>query len=119
MAAYIGGPMSTEDIFSAAAGAQSAEEAAALALIAGVPSTAPPPVDLNAPFDVKADGLGLTETELVEAGIMEAAPVENWRPVGGQEVQLMLRAITAGFERTPGVPVTKSEVLAFLGSKGL
>lgn len=103
-------------------GAPSAESAA---LIAGAPSTSPPPVDLNAPFDVKADGLGLTEAELVAAGVWQPvvtaeplAPVpESWRACTGPDVTAMIKASQAGFVRTPGF--TRADVLAFLAAKGL
>lgn len=88
-------------------GAPSAES---VALIAGAPSTSPPPVDLN-------DGLGLTEADLVAGDVVTPEPQPNWRAVTGPEVTAMIKAAQAGFVRTPGF--TKADVLAFLASKGL
>lgn len=83
-------------------------------LVAGMPSTSPPPVNLN-------DSLGLTEAELAANGIhITDEPVkQNWCPANGAEISLMLRAISAGLVRQPGVPITQAEVQAFLDSKGL
>lgn len=59
------------------------------------------------------------QAEAVSPSEPISAPVENWRPSGGQEVSLMIRASQAGLVRTPGEPITKAEVVAFLQSKGL
>lgn len=94
--------MSNEDLLGKIEGATPADEAPAAQLIAGAPSTSPPPVDLNAPL--RTDGptlaeyvdagyapetypprgyaavephIGLTDAELAEAGIfstVETAP---------------------------------------------
>lgn len=75
---------------------------------------------------------GLTEQELIDAGLMEppAAPVfsqvdlapapprvQNWQPCTGSEITAMLRAVDAGFKRFAGF--TQNDVLAFLSGKGL
>lgn len=105
-------------------------DAAVLAAIAGTveqppSSTSPPPVD-NAHvetgaelFDHRAIGLGLTEQELVDAGIMEAPaePAKSWQACNGPDITAMIKATTAGFVRTPGF--TREDVFAFLASKGL
>lgn len=97
-----------------------AAELAVLGLIAGVPSTSPPPVDLNVPADEpdNSDLLGAAEpvAQPVET-VTETNGAVSWRACSGQDIQSMLKAHGAGFVRTPGF--TREDVMTFLASKGI
>lgn len=108
-----------------------------LGLIAGVPSTSPPPVDLNdpgkpadaiieaaiepdtGPAPDNNDLLGATEVPAAQPveTVTEADGATSWRACTGPDVQAMVKAHAAGFVRTPGF--SRDDVMTFLGSKGL
>jgi hypothetical protein len=81
------------------------------------------PEEIQAEIDAAKSAEKALEAELLGAvqpndGWIPPKKV-NWHPNGGQEVALMVRAAQAGLVRTPGEPITKDEVVAFLASKGL
>lgn len=117
--------MSNEDLLGKIEGAQSAEAAAIPQLIAGAPSTSPPPVDLNEPATEVPTG-AVSPSEPIPAPAYVApgynpelaavTGIPNWKACTGQDIQAMLKAHAAGFQRTPGF--TREDVYAFLASKG-
>lgn len=106
-----------------------------LGLIAGVPSTSPPPIDLNdpgkpadavlevepvdEPAEDNSDLLGSTSEPAAQPveTVTEVSGATSWRACTGPDVQAMVKAHAAGFVRTPGF--SRDDVMTFLGSKGL